>query len=136
MPGAPCQLSEEEIMTRMKLLLSLTISVLLGACGAGEEAAHYDVLIINGSVYDGSINPGRTTNIGVTGDRIASMDASAEADAELVIDATGLVVVPGFIDPHTHADEVFDADKSENINYLAQGVTTVFVGNDGRGIPV
>lgn len=135
MPGAPCQLSEEEVMTRMKLLLSLTISVLLGACGVGEEAAHYDVLIINGSVYDGSINPGRTTNIGVTGDRIASMDASAEAEAELVIDATGLVVVPGFIDPHTHADEVFDADKSENINYLAQGVTTVFVGNDGRGIP-
>jgi N-acyl-D-aspartate/D-glutamate deacylase len=120
----------------MKLLLCSTISILLAACGSGDAPPQrFDVLIINGTVYDGKTGPARIRNIGVQGDRIMTVDAAADADAEVVIDATGLVVVPGFIDPHTHADEVFDADKSENINYLTQGVTTVFIGNDGRGIP-
>lgn len=123
-------------MTRMKLLVYSTISMFIAGCGGTEQPEQpFDVLIVNGTVYDGSTGPAQMTNIGIRGDRIASVDAAPDASAELVIDATGLVVVPGFIDPHTHADEVFDADKSENINYLTQGVTTVFVGNDGRGIP-
>jgi N-acyl-D-aspartate/D-glutamate deacylase len=61
------------------------------------------VLIINGTVYDGSLSPGRKTNIGISGTHIVSIEASADAVAKIVIDAQGKFVVPGFIDPHTHA---------------------------------
>jgi len=111
---------------------------LIASCGppdAGDSAV-FDVLIVNGTVYDGSLGPARMTNIGIAGERIVSMDASADAGVELIIDATGLVVVPGFIDPHTHAeDDLFDVPGNANINYLTQGVTTVFIGNDGRTMP-
>ncbi len=108
----------------------------LAACGAADEETRFDILIVNGTVYDGSGSPARQVNIGVTGDRIVSMNAAEDAQADLVIQARGLVVVPGFIDPHTHArEDLLDPDHNENANYLAQGVTTVFIGNDGDGIP-
>jgi N-acyl-D-aspartate/D-glutamate deacylase len=92
-------------------------------------------LIINGTVYDGSLTPASNVNIGITGDRIASMGAAADALADLTIDATGLTVVPGFIDPHTHAGaDLLDDTRKSNINYLTQGVTTVFIGSDGGGM--
>lgn len=123
-------------MFRVKVLSFSAVMLLLCACGAGEKRDHFDVLIANGLVYDGSVAPARMINIGIVGDRIASMDASADARADLVIDASGLVVVPGFIDPHTHAeDDLFDIPGNANLNYLTQGVTTVFIGNDGRSIP-
>jgi len=101
-----------------------------------DEQQAYSVLIINGAVYDGSQAPARSTNIGISGERIVSMDASADAQAELVIDAAGKAVVPGFIDPHTHAEgDLLDDANKANVNFLTQAVTTVFVGNDGRGLP-
>jgi N-acyl-D-aspartate/D-glutamate deacylase len=114
----------------------LLISLLLGACGTSDEQVRFDLLVLNGTVYDGSVAPARITNIGVVGDRIVSMDAQPDAEAGVVIDAAGLVVVPGFIDPHTHAeDDLFDVPGNANVNYLTQGVTTVFIGNDGRSMP-
>jgi len=110
----------------------------LSACTPqqADDQQRYSVLIVNGTVYDGSLAPARHTNIAIAGDRIVSMNAPADAQAELVIDATGMTVVPGFIDPHTHAGEdLLDDARKANINYLTQGVTTVFVGNDGRGLP-
>ena len=114
----------------------LALLVTLAGCGSPEEApASYDVLIINGTVYDGSLSAPVQTNIGISGERIVSMSADANAAAETVIDASGLTVVPGFIDPHTHAeDDLFDIPGNQNPNYLAQGVTTVFIGNDGGEI--
>jgi N-acyl-D-aspartate/D-glutamate deacylase len=101
-----------------------------------DEQQAYSVLIINGTVYDGSQAPARSTNIGISGERIVSMDASADAQAELVIDAAGKAVLPGFIDPHTHAEgDLLDDANKANVNFLTQAVTTVFVGNDGRGLP-
>ena len=98
------------------------------------EPDAFDVLVINGTVYDGTAAPPRNANIGIVGDHIVSVDADAAADAGLVIDAAGMAVVPGFIDPHTHVeDDIFERPGNVNANYLAQGVTTVFFGNDGRG---
>jgi len=119
-------------------LLNIVIFSLLAACVPPETApgGKFDVLIVNGTVYDGSVNPARITNIGINGGRIVSMDAAADAEATFKIDATGLAVVPGFNDPHTHADDdIFDVPGNANSNYLAQGVSTVFIGNDGKGIP-
>ncbi len=108
---------------------------LLAACGPPAPEP-YDVLIVGGLVYDGSLAEPRRANVGVRGDRIASLSADAGDPAALVIDAAGRAVMPGFIDPHTHAlDDLLSPDSSANVNYLLQGVTTVFVGNDGAGVP-
>jgi N-acyl-D-aspartate/D-glutamate deacylase len=97
-----------------------------------------DVLIRGGSVYDGTGAPPRRVDIGVTGGRIAFVgDAAAQSvHARTVISAAGLVVTPGFIDPHTHTDRDLDGPTTRGLApFLLQGVTTVVVGNDGAGSP-
>lgn len=107
--------------------------LLLAACQPGPP--DFDVLIVGGAIYDGTGMPAAAGNIGIRGDRIATLAAPSGASAGVVIDASGLIVVPGFIDPHTHAfDTLIDPATSANLNYLTQGVTTVFIGNDGNGV--
>lgn len=118
----------------MRLLL-LTGLLLVAACSSESPDQPFDILIVNGLVYDGSLAPGKAANIGIRDDRIASIDAPADAPARRVIDAAGKLVMPGFIDPHTHARRwLLDPETSANLNYLMQGVTTVFIGNDGDGL--
>ena len=118
---------------RINVLFSaVLLTVALAGCSSTEAPPSYDILIINGTVYNGSLSAPTSSAIGVTGDRIVSMNAAPDAEAAMIIDATGLVVTPGFIDPHTHATEdLLDATGNLNANYLAQGVSTVFIGNDG-----
>jgi len=121
----------------VKTLIYVSLVGLLVACAPKEtdEPVRYSVLIINGTVYDGSLNAGHKANIGIAGTRIVSVDAAVDAPADLVIDATDRVVMPGFIDPHTHANpELLSNELKANVNYLTQGVSTVFIGNDGRGL--
>jgi N-acyl-D-aspartate/D-glutamate deacylase len=124
-------------MQRILAALALLVLCSFAASGCNSQAdteSPYDVLIVNGSVYDGSLREPRSTNIGIVGDRIVSMQAASDADATVTIDAAGLAVMPGFIDPHTHAGgDLLDDESSSNINYLTQGVATVFIGNDGGG---
>ena len=96
------------------------------------------VLIRGGTVYDGSGTTGIVQDVGVRDDRIVFLgDAAAEGIfGRREIDASGLIVSPGFIDPHTHALEDLRSPRREpreNANFLMQGVTTVVVGNDGGG---
>ncbi len=91
-------------------------------------AAGFDVVIRNGRVVDGSGNPAFFADVGVQGGRIAAI-GSIEVKGRTEIDATGLIVAPGFIDVHTHADEIADQPLAEN--FLRMGVTTVVVGNCG-----
>ncbi|HMY76877.1 MAG TPA: prolyl oligopeptidase family serine peptidase, partial [Blastocatellia bacterium] len=81
---------------------------------ARSKAAKVDTLIRSGSVIDGTGSAARKADVGITGDRISFVGdaAAAGVQAERVIDATGLIVAPGFIDPHTHADEeLFDLKR-------------------------
>ncbi|MDK2970756.1 MAG: N-acyl-D-amino-acid deacylase [Candidatus Sumerlaeota bacterium] len=88
--------------------------------------ADYDVLILNGTVYrDGDSDPVQA-DVGIRSDRIAAIGELDGATASRTIDATGLLVVPGFIDTHCHAD-----GASANAQYLRQGVTTMVNGNCG-----
>lgn len=91
---------------------------------------HFDLLIRNGRVIDGSGNPWYHADVAVNGDRIARIGNLATHTADRVIDASGLTVSPGFIDPHTHAMRgILDVPTAESA--LLQGVTTLTEGNDG-----
>ncbi len=93
-----------------------------------------DLLILHGKLVDGSGKKPRTADVGIRGDRIVFVGDARKAhlDAARTIDATGLVVAPGFIDPHTHTlGDLSDSNRKSNLAYLTQGVTTVVTGNDG-----
>ncbi|PYY17205.1 MAG: hypothetical protein DMG60_12520 [Acidobacteria bacterium] len=93
-----------------------------------------DLLITGGELIDGSGAPPRVADIGIRDDRIIFVGDSSKTKpaAVRVIDAHGLIVAPGFIDPHTHTfDDLSSPQRHGNIAYLMQGVTTVITGNDG-----
>ncbi len=96
-----------------------------------------DVLITGGQVYDGRTAAPASVDLGVRGDRIVFMGtAHPRQGARLRVDATGMLVTPGFIDPHTHAYEGLPrlgVERRRNLSSLMQGVTTVVLGADGRG---
>ncbi len=95
-----------------------------------------DILIRNGSVIDGTGSPARLADVGITGDRITFLGDARIARLSIArtIDAAGLIVAPGFIDPHTHtASDLSNAQRKANLPYLMQGVTTVVTNNDGSG---
>jgi N-acyl-D-amino-acid deacylase len=97
-----------------------------------------DVLIRGGSVIDGSGGPARTADVGIRGDKITFVgDATASrVTGTKTIDAKGLIVAPGFIDPHTHTESDLSSPAPQrhgNVAYLMQGVTTVITNNDGGG---
>ena len=97
-----------------------------------------DLLLKGGQVVDGSGSAPRSEDIGIRGDRIVFIgNASKEkATAARTLEVHGLVVCPGFIDPHTHTlGDFSNPSSSSNVNYLMQGVTTVVTGNDGAGSP-
>ncbi len=96
-----------------------------------------DVLILHGKLVDGSGKKPRKADVGIRGDRIVFVgDASkSHVEAARTIDATGLIVAPGFIDPHTHTlGDLSDPNHKSNEAYLMQGVTTVITGNDGGSV--
>ena len=96
-----------------------------------------DLLIRGGSVYTGDAVP-FTGDVAVRGDRIVAVGPRLTLTAGRTLDARGMIVAPGFIDPHTHVEGALaSADAQERLvpAFLLQGVTTAFVGNDGGGSP-
>ena len=89
----------------------------------------FDLIIRNGTVYDGTGASGISVDIGISGDAIAAVGDLSAADGE-VLDAGGLAVSPGFIDLHTHSDNSFLVDPLAD-SKVRQGVTTELVGIDG-----
>ena len=97
---------------------------------AGAEA--FDVVIRHGRVADGTGNPTYFADVAVKDGHITHI-GMVEGAGKTEIDATGLIVAPGFIDVHTHADEIADQPLAEN--FLRMGVTTIVVGNCGTSAP-
>ena len=82
----------------------------------------YDVLVRGGTVVDGTGTPGRRADVAIRQGRIAAIGDLAAATAVTVVDAQGLVVAPGFIDVHTHADDLAAHPLAEH--FARMGVTT------------
>lgn len=107
------------------------------ALGGGAQPERVDLLIRGGTIYTGESEP-FTGDVAVKGDRIRAVGPRLSYRASKVIDARGMVVAPGFIDPHTHmgADLASDDARTRLVPaFMMQGVTTAVIGNDGGGEP-
>lgn len=91
----------------------------------------FTLIIRGGSVLDGTGAPPFAADVAAQGDVIRVVPPGAPAGAQQTIDATGLVVTPGFIDLHTHASLLPLASRGMD-PFVRQGVTTVLVGLDGH----
>lgn len=110
------------------LVLFIAWAIAIGWAGSSAAQESYDLVIRHGRVIDGTGNPSFHADLAITGNRIAKVGHVAEAGKK-EIDATGLVVAPGFIDVHTHAENLADLPKAEN--FARMGVTTLILGNCG-----
>jgi N-acyl-D-amino-acid deacylase len=119
----------------MPVRLALAFALVL-VMGAGAQPAS-GILVRNGVVVDGTGAPGRVADVRIRGDAIVEVAPGLRAGAdERVIDAAGLVVAPGFIDMHSHADGGL-AEAPDAASQVRQGITTALVGQDGgSALPV
>jgi len=111
-----------------KLLVAACLAITTTARGQA-----YDLLITNGTVIDGTGAARYRADVAITGNRIAALSRSAipRSQAKRVIDASGLIVAPGFIDLHAHLDPILSMPDAESA--ARQGVTLALGGPDGGG---
>ena len=95
---------------------------------------HFDLVIRNATVIDGTKAPRFTADIGLRDGRIAEIGTLDRVSTDAEIDASGLVAAPGFIDAHSHDDRLLLSDRDVTPK-LSQGVTTVVTGNCGISLP-
>jgi N-acyl-D-aspartate/D-glutamate deacylase len=105
--------------------------------GVAEPQGGADLLLRGGTVYTGDAAPFRG-DVAIRGERIVYVGPKAPGTAVRTIDATGLIVAPGFIDPHAHVNDALASKDPATrlvLPFLTQGVTTAFIGVDGGGSP-
>ncbi len=121
--------------------LSFLSMVLIG-CSPGEAppvsgapaepVVIYDKLLLNGTIVDGTGAARYLGDVAVTAGRIAAIGELDGSSANEIVDLTGLVLAPGFIDTHNHADRALDDPETAGTpGFLMQGVTTAVYGVDG-----
>ncbi|MGH9685225.1 MAG: D-alanyl-D-alanine carboxypeptidase/D-alanyl-D-alanine endopeptidase [Candidatus Acidiferrales bacterium] len=98
------------------------------------EAAPFDVIIKNGHILDGAGGPWYAADIGIRGDRIAAIGKLDGAQAKKVIDVTGRVISPGFIDMLGQSETALLIDN-RSLSKLSQGITTEITGEGGSIAP-
>ncbi|MHA2371257.1 MAG: amidohydrolase family protein, partial [Candidatus Hodarchaeales archaeon] len=92
-----------------------------------------DILIKNGKIIDGTGNPWHSGDLTLFEGKIQTIGKREDATALKDIDATGLIISPGFIDVHNHSDETTLVYRQME-NAVMQGITTVVAGNCGMGL--
>jgi N-acyl-D-amino-acid deacylase len=103
-----------------------------GYLSASQPQPQYDVLIRNGRVIDGAGDPWYNADVAIRGDRIAAIGHIDASEARRVVDATGLVVAPGFIDMLGQSESALLIDN-RSLSKLSQGITSEITG-EGQSI--
>ncbi|MBS1792665.1 MAG: D-aminoacylase [Acidobacteria bacterium] len=119
-------------MWRNVLSVLLAVCFFLAAAGFPVGAGgvdDYDLVIVNARIVDGSGNPWFRGSIGVRDGKIVRIGRIDAGSAKVMIDAGNKIVAPGFIDVHTHVEEIFDNPRAEN--FVRMGVTSLVTGNCG-----
>jgi len=115
---------------RRLILAAVLLALATGAsCTDSGKPGMFDCVIVNGKIIDGTGNPWFRADIGIIGDTIVEIGSIPAGRGKHVIDASGRVVTPGFIDIHTHTGGILDDPTAHN--FIMQGVTTVVDGNCG-----
>jgi N-acyl-D-aspartate/D-glutamate deacylase len=120
---------------RYVLFLAFGAALCVAAPQIHAQEIAADVLIRGGTVVDGTGSAARQADVAVRGDRIVFIgNAGNRVRAAQTINASGMIVAPGGVDPHAHVTEdLSDSADAANLPFLMQGVTTVITGNDGHG---
>jgi N-acyl-D-aspartate/D-glutamate deacylase len=119
-------------MSKTFLAVSAVLVTML-ACTSPQDPP-FDVLITGGEVLDGTGAAAVRADVGIRGDRVEAIGALAGRSAAKTIDATGLVVAPGFIDLHTHSELPLVADGTAQ-SKVRQGVTLDVTGESSSAAP-
>jgi N-acyl-D-amino-acid deacylase len=120
-------------MNVMRCATLLAASLLIAGCATAPRGEAFDLLVRGGTVVDGTGAPGFRADVGIRDGRIVAVSRTPlpTAGATRVIDATGHVVAPGFIDLHAHLDPILSLPHAES--HVRQGVTTALGNPDGGG---
>lgn len=121
-------------MTLMAWLLPSYVTRAQANFHSPGEQAYFDVVIRNGHILDGAGGPWYAADVGIRGDRIAAIGNLSGAAAKRVIDATGDIVSPGFIDMLGQSELALLIDK-RSLSKLSQGITTEITGEDSSAAP-
>ncbi len=110
--------------------IALGAALLLGFVASSEGSPSTTTLIINASIVDGTGAPAHAGAVRIDGERIAEVGELEPRQGELVVDAKGMTLAPGFIDAHSHhEDGLFEMRDAAPV--VSQGITTIVVGQDG-----
>jgi N-acyl-D-amino-acid deacylase len=115
--------------TLLRVLLAAVLLPVSLFATRTDQGARYDLVITGGTLVDGTGAAGRRADVAVKDGRVAAVGTIAPSAGREVIDASGLVVAPGFIDVHTHADDL--AERPLASNFVRMGVTSIVAGNCG-----
>lgn len=96
------------------------------------RSAEFDLLIRGGRMVDGTGAPAVQADVGIKRGKVARVGKFPSASARKVIDAPGMIVAPGFIDVHTHAEDIVELPEAPN--FIRMGVTTLILGNCGASV--
>jgi N-acyl-D-aspartate/D-glutamate deacylase len=116
----------------VKPLLSFALVCALAAVPASGAEPEYDLLITGGRILDGTGNPWFAGDVAVRNEKLVAVGRVPAGKAKRTIDAKGLVVAPGFIDIHSHSDDLILEDGKAQ-SKIRQGVTTEVLG-EGRSV--
>ncbi|HSH92770.1 MAG TPA: hypothetical protein VK968_01345, partial [Roseimicrobium sp.] len=104
------------------MALRIPLLLLLTFCCTTVMAQPFDIVIRGGRVVDGTGKAAFTADVGVKDGRIVAI-GEIKGEARRELDARGMVVAPGFIDVHTHAEDIEEMPGATN--FLRMGVTTL-----------